>query len=152
MYHGPFLIIADLTTSTTSSRSYYNPGTFVVAGTRNQVGNNPETCSIATASVAPPTSASIGMSGALQTFNDLDSCVLASADLTGTSVTTWSLRDDAGTTLFCLNTTKRNTGNAVLSIESDCVQVSADGTLGARALVDLTQNVPTALTLTAKNY
>ncbi|CAG1013804.1 hypothetical protein BURC_00523 [Burkholderiaceae bacterium] len=147
-----FLLIAGLPTSTTTSRSYYNPSTFEVAGTRNRVGNEPETCSIAIASAAPPTTASIGASGPLQTFNDLNSCVLASASQTGTSVTTWSLRDDAGTTLFCLNTTQRNMSNAVLFAESDCVQVAADGTLGPRALVDLTQNVPSALTLTAKNY
>ena len=139
-------------TSTTSSRSYYDPGTFEVRGTSNRAGSNPETCSIAISSVAPPTSAAIGTSGPLQTFNDLNSCVLASASQTGTSVTTWSLRDDAGIALFCLNTTQRNMGNAVLFTESDCVEVAADGTLGTRARVDLTQNVPSAVTLTAKNY
>lgn len=123
---------------TTSNISYFNPTTFVLAGTRNTDANNPPTCSETTASTVPPTSAAIGASGPLQTFNDRNGCTTNSAS-EGTSVTTWSVDSEAGVTFFCLNTTTRDLNGVVEATESDCVQSAADGTLGPKARVSLTQ-------------
>ena len=134
--------ISNLGLQSSTSRSYYDPTTFVVAGTRTTVNSNAATCSTTTASLAPPTATALGTSGALQSLNDLDGCLPTSA-VVGTSTTTWSVEADGVVNLFCLNTT------ASTYSESDCFEVSTDGTLGARARISLTQ--PT-LTLVAKNY
>jgi hypothetical protein len=133
---------------TTSNISYFNPTTYVLAGTRNTDANAAPTCSETTASVVPPTSAAIGSSGALQTFNDRNGC-LSTSTSEGTSTTTWSVESEAGITFFCLNTTTRNLAGAVEATESDCVQSAADGTLGPKARVSLSQ--AGGFTLVARN-
>jgi hypothetical protein len=133
---------------TTSNVSYFNPTTYVLAGTRNTEANGTPTCSETTASTVPPTSAAVGSSGALHTFNDRNGC-LAGSTSEGTSVTTWSVESEAGITYFCLNTTARNLAGAVEATEADCVQAAADGTLGAKARVTLTQ--AGGFTLVARN-
>jgi hypothetical protein len=123
---------------TTSNISYFNPTTYVLAGTRNIDANNPATCSDTTASTVPPTSAAIGTSGALHTFNDRNGCLPASPS-EGTSTTTWSVESETGITYFCLNTTSRNLNGVVEATEQDCVQSATDGTLGPKARISLTQ-------------
>ncbi|HJV60349.1 MAG TPA: hypothetical protein VJ743_05345 [Albitalea sp.] len=137
----------------TVNRSFYDPATFVVVGTQSTLDTNSPVCSVATASVAPPTSAAMAASGAaptggpLQSFNDMNSCVQASATKTGTSVTTWSLEADGAVNLFCLNTLSKDTADTTLQLESDCFEIAQDGTLGTRARVTLARP-----SVVAKNY
>lgn len=142
------LRIGNLAVQSSNSISYFDGSTFVLAGTRNTVPPSPSTCSVATAATVPPTSAAIGASGALHTFNDLNGC-LNSSPSEGSSTTTWSVESESGITYFCLNTTSRNLNGLVESTEADCVQAAADGTLGAKVRVTLTQSG--GFTLTARN-
>lgn len=142
--------VAGLGLHSTTSRSYYDPATFAVAGTRTKFDANSPTCSVATASTTPPTSVTIGATGPLQTLNDLNGCTSGSA-LTGTSVTTWSVQADGVVNFFCLNTVARDLSNTATSTESDCVEVAEDGTLGTRARITFVQAQPN-VTLVAKNY
>lgn len=142
------LKIGNLAVQTSNSISYFDGSTYVLTGTRNTVPPNPSTCSVATVSAVPPTSANIGTSGALHTFNDLNGC-LNNSPSEGTSITTWSVESENGVTFFCLNTTSRNLNGLVESTEADCVQTAADGTLGAKARVSLTQSG--GFTLVARN-
>jgi hypothetical protein len=134
------------------SRSYYDPATYKVAGTRTQVNTDPPVCSVVTATEVPPTAASINDVGPLTTFDDRNGCSSSSPSV-GTSVTTWSLETDASASptlnFFCLNTTSRDTSNAVTSIESECLEVAGNGTLGTRARITVTQG---SLSLVSKNY
>jgi hypothetical protein len=130
--------------NSSTSRSYYDPATLYVWGTRTTINSNPATCSVAsTTPSAPPTAADIGASGPLQSLNDLNGC-LPTSTVTGTTTTTWSVKVDGTVNLFCLNTT------ASTYTESDCFEVATNGDLGARAWVHLAQS--TGLTLDAKNY
>lgn len=122
----------------TSNVSYFDGTTFVLAGTVNSIPQRPSTCSEATASTLPPSSAAIGATGALQTFNDRESC-LPSSPSEGNSSTTWSVESENNITFFCLNTTMRNLAGQVDSTESTCMQSAADGTLGTKARISVTQ-------------
>jgi hypothetical protein len=116
------------------SRSYYDPATFKLAGTRNVMNSDPATCSVVTATDVPPTSAEVGDDGDMQTFDDLQGCSAQSAK-SGTSRTTWSLEQESGTTYFCLNTTARDLTATVLQTDSECVEVSKNGDLGDKARI-----------------
>jgi hypothetical protein len=91
-------------------------------------------------------SAVVGDGGPMQTFDDRQTCAPTSASV-GTSITTWSLEAEAGTNYFCLNTTVKDLAGAVSKTESDCLEVSASGTLGAKARITVVQP---GLTLTAR--
>jgi hypothetical protein len=142
------LRIGNLDVQASNSVSYFDGTTYLLAGTRNTVPPAGSTCSITTASAVPPASASIGSSGSMHTFNDLNGCLVNSAS-EGSSTTTWSVEAESGITYFCLNTTSRNVAGAVESFEADCVQTAADGTLGAKARITLSQ--AGGFTLVARN-
>jgi hypothetical protein len=116
------------------TRSYYDPSTLKLAGTRNVTNNNAAMCSEVTATDVPPGSAKVGDDGAMQTFNDFGNCN-AQSTKTGTSTTTWSLETEAGTTYFCLTTTARDLASALLQTDSECVEVEKNGDLGAKARI-----------------
>jgi hypothetical protein len=134
------------------SRSYYDPATFKVAGTRTQMNADPAVCSVVTATDIPPTAAHVNDSGPLTTFDDRNGCSSTSPSV-GTSVTTWSVETDASATpalnFFCLNTISRNTSNVVTGTESECLEIAGNGTLGARARITVTEG---SLSLVSKNY
>ncbi len=88
----------------------------------------------------PPTAVQIDTAdatGALYRSSSLPSCANTSVD--GTATGTWSLEVHAGITYFCLNAVARDLSipAAVVSSESDCVQVLPDGTLRNAARVRL---------------
>jgi len=97
------------------------------------------TCDVATSTTALPTATKVGTSGAQATLDELDGCASNSGRI-GTITVTWSLEFESGTTYFCSNTTERDLNAVVLSVEGDCLQVSPDGTLGARARVTVEQS------------
>lgn len=138
--------IAGLGLNQTISRTYYDPATLKAAGTRTTTINNVVSCSIVTATAVPPLSAVVGESGPMQTFDDRQTCAPASASV-GTSTTTWSLETETGTNYFCLNTTIKDLAGTVAKTESDCLEVSESGALGAKARIIL---VEPDLTLTAR--
>jgi hypothetical protein len=86
----------------------------------------------------PPSAAKVGTSGALATLDELDGCLASSAKV-GTITVTWSLEFETGTSWFCSNSTERDPSAVVLSVESDCLQVSRDGTLGPAARITVQQ-------------
>jgi hypothetical protein len=141
------LRIGNLGVLTATSVSYFDSTSYILAGTRNIENADPATCSVATASTVPPGSAAIGTSGALQTFNDLNGC-LTNSPSAGSSTTTWSVESENNVTFFCQNTRFRNTSGAETASGSTCVQSAADGTLGAKARISMTQP---GFTLTARN-
>ncbi len=142
--------IGGLGTNQSVSTSFYNATSFAVSGTTSKVNADPTTCSVVTGtSSTPPTSAQVGDTGPLQTYNDYNGCVPATSTQLGTSVTTWSLVADGSINLFCIDT-KVNRNNVLDNSESDCFQVANDGTLGTSARIMITQS--SGFTLTAKNY
>jgi hypothetical protein len=132
------LALEGLPIGRTDSVTYFDADTYVAAGTSNIVNAESETCSAAVSSDMPPSAAEVGDSGPLQTLEDLDGCETNSAQ-TGTTVTTWSLEEEAGATFFCLNTVARELDDTVEFTESDCFEVDQDGTLGDKARITLEQ-------------
>ncbi|HEX6707003.1 MAG TPA: hypothetical protein VF169_19755 [Albitalea sp.] len=135
-----------LTTATTGfptasalQQIHFDAATDRIVGIRTSVNQAAATCDLATSTSALPTTVKVGTSGAQATLTELNGCAGSSAAV-GTITITWSLEFEAGTTYFCSNTTERNPGGAVLSAEGDCLQMSPDGTLGARARVTVEQN------------
>jgi len=134
------------TLTTQLNQVYFDAVTHLVAGTRISAGSV-TVCSVATAASVPPSAALVGASGSLLSLDELDGC-LATSPKVGTSTSTWSLEFEAGITYFCMNATVRNTTGAVVATESDCLQVSPSGALGARARITVSQN---GVTLVARN-
>jgi len=136
------------------NQSYYDAGTFMVVGTANSlnvVGGAITSCSIATSASVPPTTATVGGTGPLDTLDQYASCLPpAQSTKVGTSTTTWSLETDSvtGLTYFCVNSTVVGNTGALFATESDCLEVSTDGALGTHARIGVAQG---GFTLTARN-
>lgn len=120
---------------------YFDKTTLTVFGS----DNGDLTCSIATSNAALPGSAAVGASGPAFSFSDLDGCQ-ASSTAVGTTITRWSLESDSGAALLCWNQTV--TGEAAGTV-STCVEISADGTLGAKARFTIDT---TAGKISARNF
>jgi len=145
------LSLGGLGIANTTSATYFDAATNVAAGTRDRANGGAATCTVATASVAPPTAAQlVGATGALQTFDVYDGC-LSPATLNGkigTSTVTWSLMSTGGVTFFCLNGTRRDLAGTITAFEIDCFEVAESGTLGTHARITVSNS---SINVTATN-
>lgn len=130
------------------SETFYDAGTLDLLGVRLTPSGGASACSLATSATSPPAAAKIGTSGALATLDERSGCLASSASV-GTSSVGWSLEFEAGISYFCVNSTERDLAGAVLATEADCIEVTPDGALGARARVTITQP-GTGFALTAR--
>lgn len=115
---------------------YYFDAGYALIGSRRSGPGLATTCEQVTAYSAPPTAAHVGDHGAHFSGNTLDGCG-AGAQVIETFEVTWSIEFEAGITYFCSNTTSTELSPPSTSTESDCLQVSTDGSLGARARVSV---------------
>jgi hypothetical protein len=107
---------------------YYDSASLSFIASDNGTGG----CSVATAKTAMPSNASTGAGGAIYAASDYDGCA-AGAAVISTSSTDWSLETAAGFALLCLNQTALGPARAAPAVQSTCVEIAADGTLGGRA-------------------
>ena len=84
-----------------------------------------------------PTAATVGQTGSLGTSAIYQTCTPA-APVVGTLDGTWSIQQANGMTFVCSNSTQHDSAGAVVSSESDCIEASPDGTLGAHAVITVT--------------
>jgi hypothetical protein len=106
---------------------------------------------VAPLAFGPPSgSAAIGMSGDLGASEDYNSCNPQAASSDGTTRNDWSVQTEAGITFFCASAQSRDTSGQIIDSEEDCIEASADGTLGHRAR--FTINIPDVPTITSRNY
>jgi hypothetical protein len=109
------------------------------------------TCDEVLATALPPAAAQVGTSGALYDATIRETCT-AGAPASGASAVTWSIEFELGIVFMCIATEDRGFGIApVVTTEQDCIEIQADGTLGARARIILTGNSP-PFELVARNY
>jgi hypothetical protein len=130
------------------SETFHDAATRQMLGTRFTPLGGASLCSLASATAAPPQAAKIGASGALATLDERDGCSSSSASV-GTATVRWSLAFEGGISYFCIDSTERDLAGNVLATESDCLEVSPDGSLGARARITITQP-GTGFSLTAR--
>ena len=105
-------------------------------------------CSVASANTSLPTSAALGASGPIFSESDLDGC-LGTSLAVGSTANTWSLVSDSGVALLCWDLTAKDPSGTPNGAESFCVEIAADGTLGAKARFSLTA---LGVTITARNF
>ena len=127
-----------------TTRVYFNASTLALLGSDDGDG----TCSVVTVNTALPMTATIGASGALTSANDLAACS-AGAAVVGSSTTTWSLEAESGFALLCQNAVLRNAAGATDGTGAQCIEIAADGSLGARMRMRLDVG---SFSLTARNY
>lgn len=117
---------------------------FLWQGSRHTIDAGTPSCDEASAgrSVLPPTAVRFDatarpVSGALLAGTIYATCADRTA-VRGTATATWSLEFESGTVYFCLNTTSQDLAVPPnVTSESDCLQVSPDGSLGAKARITL---------------
>jgi hypothetical protein len=119
-------------------QTFYDPGTLTILGLRTSVAGFGTTCDVSTLIGTLPSAAKVNESGLLASLDLLDGC-RADSLLLGTIELRWSIEFETGTTYFCLTSTERSTGGQVRSVESDCLQVAPDGTLGTKMRVSIDQ-------------
>jgi hypothetical protein len=119
---------ADVTVST----YYFDDADLSIVGWDNDAG----TCSVATQNTALPETAAAGASGDYYRLSDLNGCA-GNSGAVGTTLATWSVESDSGVTLLCSNSTGKDSAGAVLGTISTCIEVAADGTLGAKARITI---------------
>jgi hypothetical protein len=78
----------------------------------------------------------VDSSGFIATTNILESCSTIAAVI-GTSTLTWSLEFDDGIVYFCVNSEEVDAGSGARTLEKDCFETDATGTLGPRARFSL---------------
>lgn len=86
---------------------------------------------------ALPTAAAIGASGPLGDSVVYRTCSL-SAEVVNRITGAWSFRPELGVAYLCADTQLKDaSGATTLSTESDCIEISPDGTIGSRARITL---------------
>ncbi len=105
-------------------------------------------CSVVTANTALPATAAVGAGGAIFSESDLDGCIGTSAVL-GSTANNWSLVSDTGAVLLCWSLAAKDAAGTSNGSESLCVEIAADGTLGAKARFAVSGS---GLTLSARNF
>ncbi len=86
---------------------------------------------------ALPTAAAVGATGDLGGATVYATCSV-SAPVVNRITGNWTLEQGTGLVYLCANTVLNDAAGAVVSRESDCVEVSPDGTVGSRARLTLT--------------
>jgi hypothetical protein len=105
-------------------------------------------CNVATSNTALPASAKIGDSGAFYGGSDFGGCTGASP-VVGSTAIGWSLEDDTGVALLCWNTAAQSVYAGLDAMQSNCVEIDADGKLGTKARFAISA---LGLTITARNF
>ncbi|HUG23570.1 hypothetical protein [Piscinibacter sp.] len=131
------------------AETFFDAATGFVVGLRHSIDGVGTFCSPAASAAVPPDAAANGSSGALFTIDELDGCLVSSAKI-GSATQTWSVEfeSETGITFFCTNATERTLSGSVIATESDCIEVSADGSLGNKARVTVSS---AGFTLVARN-
>jgi hypothetical protein len=106
-------------------------------------------CLSATSTAAVPQTAVAGANGPLATGPDVQPCAPGASPFVNTSLG-WSLESADDVTMLCITDVALNLGDgSPLRTESDCIEVSPDGTLGTRARVRLAAG---SFVLDARNF
>lgn len=83
---------------------------------------------------ALPTAAPLGQSGSLGTSTIYQTCSLSAAK-EGTIDGTWSIEEIKQLIYVCSNTRLNNNAGALVSTESDCIEIAPGGGFGSRAMI-----------------
>ena len=78
--------------------------------------------------------AEVGQTGTLGVATIYQTCSLAAARL-GTITGTWSIEQINMGVYLCSNSTLRDAAGTAVSTESDCIEISPEGTVGTRAVI-----------------
>ena len=130
--------------SSSSGRAYFRHADATLVGADS--GSATGSCNIAVAASAAPSSASIGMSGAYATVKILGGCS-ASSPSSASYTLDWSLENDAGVALLCMN--EVITATSGTSTQAYCFEIAPDGTLGTRARVKIADS---QITVNMRNF
>ena len=135
-----------VTTGALGQTLYFDASSLAMVGTGYGDGN----CAVATSVSAIPVSARLGDSGVWFDQDELSGCSAGSV-VVGRTTVQWTLESVAGIALFCLQRTLSSPAGKSLFIEADCVETAPDGTLGARARVNVVSLVD-GFALDARNF
>src|SRR5205814_5141375 len=97
---------------------------------------------------ALPNTASMAANGAYFVLSDLDACIGGSGAV-GSTTASWSLESDTGVVLLCLNSTMKDSAGAINGTLSTCIEVAADGALGAKARITI---AALGISITTRNF
>jgi hypothetical protein len=96
-----------------------------------------------------PSAGSVGESGAMFVLEGYAGCTISGQKL-GTTTFKWSVEKDAELTMFCITSQQQDASGANIGTEVDCMEASADGTLGSKAKFTITR--PDGNSITGRNY
>jgi hypothetical protein len=96
-----------------------------------------------------PAAAAVGGSGPLFVLEGYAGCTISGQKL-GTTTFKWSIEKDAALTMFCITSQQQGADGASIGTEVDCMEASADGTLGSKAKFTITR--PDGNSITGRNY
>ncbi|MET0859323.1 MAG: hypothetical protein ABWY27_21425 [Telluria sp.] len=134
----------DGATSVTNGTLFFTNDTFI------GVASSDGACAPARGALAAlPVGAIVGQQGPLFVLEGYAGCRITGQKL-GTTTFSWSVEEDAGVNLFCITSKQQNAEGANIGSEVDCMEASANGTLGNRAKFTITR--ADGQSITGRNY
>jgi hypothetical protein len=134
----------DGATSGNTGTLYFTNDTFI------GIASSDGACAPARGAMAPlPAAATVGQQGPLFVLEGYAGCKISGQKL-GTTTYTWAIEADGAMNMFCITSQQQNAEGANIGNEVDCVEVSAGGTLGAKARFTLTK--PDGQSISGRNY
>ena len=125
----------------TTSTLYLDPTTGAPIGIQSvESSDGSVSCGRYTSSATPPASAMMGDVGLLATGISLDGCSGSAVPDGSTATVRWLLTNESGVNYFCTNTATVDSG--ITASEEQCFEVGTDGSIGSRARLTLTANIP----------
>jgi hypothetical protein len=107
-------------------------------------------CMVARSAMAAlPGASQAGASGQMFVLEGYAGCSISGQKL-GTTTYKWSVQTEGSLTLFCITSDQQNAEGAGIGSEIDCIEASANGTLGAKANFTITR--PDGNNISGKNY
>lgn len=107
-------------------------------------------CAGARGAMSPlPGATAPGASGPMFVLDGYAGCSVLGQKL-GTTAYKWSVQTDGALTMFCITLEQENGEGTPIGNEVDCIEASADGTLGNRAKFTMTR--PDGNAITGRNY
>lgn len=98
---------------------------------------------------ALPAAAIVGEQGPLFVLEGYAGCKITGQKL-GTTTFKWSVEADGALNMFCITSQQQNAEGANIGTEVDCIEASANGTLGDKAKFTITR--PDGQSITGRNY
>jgi hypothetical protein len=131
-------------TVSTNGTLYFTPVTMIGVATDDGA------CLVARSAMAAlPGASTVGASGAMFVLEGYAGCKISGQKL-GTTTYKWSVQAEGSLTLFCITSEQKNGDGIDIGTEVDCIEASANGTLGAKAKFTITR--PDGNSISGKNY